>query len=41
MITMMGFQDGAGALFENVNISIEQTKGRTFFRVNIIFFLKL
>ena len=26
MITMMAFQDGPGALFENANISIEQTK---------------
>ena len=41
MITMMAFQDGPGALFENANISIEQTKSRKFFMVSIIFFLKL
>ena len=42
MTTMMAFQeDSPGALLENANISIEQTKNQKVFMVNIIFFLKL
>ena len=42
MTTMMAFQeDGPGALLENANISIEQTKSRNVNVANIIFFLKL
>ena len=42
LTTMIAFQeDGSGALLENANISIEQTKSRKVFMVNIISFLKL